>query len=168
MTQWLKTLTGSMCVITILMHIVPGGKFRKYVRFYGGLLFFLIAVRPVLNFFAGDGELERLIQLEFLKEEYYDMETSIAGIEELKDSRITEAYREEMRRQIREMADACGLEVSEITLQFEAQDAYIPEQITLTVTGGADTEAEALKNEIAGLYSIAERKIQIVQAGGER
>ena len=81
MEQWLKTMTGSMCVITILMHLLPQGKFTKYVRFYAGLLLFLIAVRPVLNIFTGDGGFERLLQMEFIREESYDMETFAVGIE---------------------------------------------------------------------------------------
>ena len=32
MTQWLKTVSAGLCILTILLHLVPQGKFAKYVR----------------------------------------------------------------------------------------------------------------------------------------
>lgn len=168
MEQWLKTLTGSMCIITILMHLLPGGKFTKYVRFYAGLLFFLMAVRPIMNFFTGEGEFERLLQLEFLKEEYYDMETSIAGMEELKNSQIAEAYHTELYRQVQEIAVSCGVSVSGLELKFGEDDVYSLEKIEIaTENEAAETCCEALKNELSGLYMIEKRDILIKNRRGQ-
>ena len=70
MMQWLKSVSSCLCILTIVLHLVPEGKFAKYVHFYAGLLFFLMTSEPVVELFVGDGELERLIKLEFLKEDY--------------------------------------------------------------------------------------------------
>ncbi len=169
MEQWLKTLTGSMCVITILMHLLPGGKFTKYVRFYAGLLFFLMAIRPVMNLFTGEGEFERLLQLEFLKEDYYDMETSIAGMEELKNSRIAEAYQGEIYRQVRDMAVSCGVTVAELELKFSEDDEYSLEKVDiLAEADGEERCFESLKNELSGLYMVEKRNIRIRKAAETR
>lgn len=162
MEQWLKTLAGSMCVITILMHLLPDGKFTKYVRFYAGLLFFLIAVRPVMTLFTGEGEFERLLQLAFLREEYYDMETSVAGMEELKNDSIAEAYQEELRRQMQEMAQSYGITVCGIALRFDSEDVYSLEKIELTVEEiQEDGRGEALQSELCSLYALPRRDILI-------
>ncbi|MDO4321757.1 MAG: stage III sporulation protein AF [Lachnospiraceae bacterium] len=169
MGQWLKTLTGSMCVITILMHLLPGGKFTKYIRFYAGLLFFLMAIRPIMNFFTGEGEFERLLQLEFLKEEYYDMETSIAGMEELKSDQVAEAYRSELYRQIQAMADSYGISVTEMELKFDGGDGYLLEKIEIVTEAGAgEQDCEALKDELSGLYMVEKRDILIKNRRGQR
>lgn len=171
MEEWLKSLTVGMCVITILMHLLPRGKFTKYVRFYAGLLFFLMAVRPLTQFFMGDGEFERLLQLEFLKEEYYDMETSIAGMEELKNSRIAEAYHGELYRQIREMAGSYGVSPKEVELQFDQENTYSLKKVNITAELPADSAAaacEALKDEISGLYMIEKRDISIREWRGRQ
>ena len=65
MREWLKLLLYSICIITLLLHLLPDGKFVKYVRFYAGLLFFLIALEPLLGLFLGNGELTKLLQLRF-------------------------------------------------------------------------------------------------------
>lgn len=133
MSQWLKNLTGCLCILTVLMHLVPNKKFSRYVRFYGGLLFFLVAAGPLWKLFAGEGELERVLQLSFLKEDYYDLESSVAGMAELKNKRILEAYRGEIARQICETGAAYGLAVSDIGLTFDEDDAYRLTEISFTV-----------------------------------
>ncbi len=181
MSQWLKSLTGCLCVLTVLMHLVPKGKFSRYVRFYGGLLFFLVAAGPLWKLLAGEGELERLLQLEFLKDDYYDLEASVAGMEELKNDQIKEAYRSELARQIREIALAHGIEAKDVQLSFGedgyritgvSMEAAAAVQETLSVPGAEqeDTGAEradlaaavaSVRSEIAGVYTLDLNRIQI-------
>lgn len=123
MSQWLKTLTGCLCILTVLMHLIPKGRFSVYVRFYGGLLFFLVAAGPIWKLLAGEGELERLLQLEFLRTDYYDLESSVEGMAELKNERIREAYRGEIARQVEEIALAYGIRAEKVQLSFDG-DGY--------------------------------------------
>lgn len=165
MTGWLKTLIGSLCILTMLLHLIPQGKFEKYVRFYAGLLFFLMLSGPVFGFLAGEGELERLLLLEFLKEEHYDLETAVWGMADLKNDRIHEAYQSEILRQIDEMAGAYGVEALEVQLIFDEEDDYLLKGISLFVEAGESTEGtiEAVRNEIAGVYMLALNDIKIIE-----
>lgn len=165
MTDWLKTIIGSLCILTILLHLIPQGKFAKYVRFYAGLLFFLMISGPVLRLFAGEGELERLLRLEFLKEEYYDMETAVDGMSELKNDQIREAYQKEIRRQIGEIAGAYGVSVSDVQLVFDGEDSYLLEEISFLAETqeGNEEKIEAVRNEIAGVYMLEMKDIRIIE-----
>ncbi len=170
MSGWLKTLTGSLCVLTILLHLVPAGKFASYVRFYAGLLFFLVAVSPLLDFFFGEGELTRLLKLEFLKEEYYDVQTSIEGMEDLKNDRILEAYRTEIKRQIREIASACGLPAASVELSWSGEDEYALESVRITageISDGPEAVSEIME-EIAGLFALDQEDIHIIGQGAKQ
>lgn len=163
MSQWLKTLTGTLCLLTVLLHLMPQGKFAKYVRFYAGLLFFLIAAGPLWNLLAGEGELERLLQLEFLKEEYYDMEFSAAGMEELKNDQIKTAYHNAILRQIQDIATAYGVIASDIRISYDSEDDYLLTGISfVTQSDGKqqDTAIEAVKQEIASVYMLDPNRIR--------
>lgn len=166
-SEWLRTLTGSLCLLTILLHLVPDGKFAKYVRFYGGLLFFLIAAGPVLRIFAGEGELERLLRLEFLKEEYYDMETAVEGMADLKNDRIGEAYRQEITRQIEEVCTACGLADAQAEVTFE-EDGYTPAAVFVSgaLAGSREGAVKAARDEISGVYMLPLSRIKITVRQG--
>lgn len=158
MVAWAKSLMVSICIITILMHLVPNGKFGKYVKFYGGLLFFLLAVQPLLSLFGTQGELERLLQLEFLKEEYYDLETAMSGMEELKNDTIRTYYQQEILRQIETIAKAYGLENPSVTAAF-SEDGYEIESVFLETGGQEAQTAAAVKAELSEVYSLREEQI---------
>ena len=68
MQNWIKTLVVGSCLLTMLLHMIPNGKFVKYVRFYAGLIFVLLAMQPVIQLFSG-GTLEELLQFALLRED---------------------------------------------------------------------------------------------------
>lgn len=150
MKEWLKTLIGILCILTILLNLIPDGKFTKYVRFYAGLLFFLTVVSPVLKLFAGEGELERLVQLEFLKEEYDDLETAIEGMDELKNDQIRAACQQEFRRQIKEVAAAYGIANAEVVVSFDPVDQYTPVAVEICLNEETTSEKEAEHGAMVG------------------
>lgn len=163
MVQWLKTVSAGLCILTILLHLVPNGKFEKYVRFYGDLLFLLVAAEPLLDFFTEEGALERLIQLEFLKEEHYELETSVKGMEELKNDSIRQAYQQEIQRQLEETVQAYGLEQVQAEAKFTAEDGYTLDQVWISAKGADAATLNRLCQEIAGIYSLEQTEIRILE-----
>lgn len=176
---WLKTLVGAVCILTILLHLIPEGKFAKYVRFYAGLLFFLMAVSPLLDFLTGEGELERLLQLEFLKEDYYNLETAVEGMGELKNDAILAAYQIEIRRQIQTVAEAYGANAGAVEVAFDPADEYQIRAVSIelmndTEAGEADAGKELsaaagqIREELASVYGLMPGRISITGLGGRR
>ncbi len=179
MIAWLKTLVGAVCILTILLHLIPEGKFAKYVRFYAGLLFFLMAVSPLLDFLTGEGELERLLQLEFLKEDYYNLETAVEGMGELKNDAILAAYQIEIRRQIQTVAEAYGANAGAVEVAFDPADEYQIRAVSIelmndTEAGEADAGKELsaaagqIREELASVYGLMPGRISITGLGGRR
>lgn len=163
MSQWLKSLSASLCILTILLHLIPKGKFAKYVQFYGGLLLFLVASKPVWEIFVGEGELGRLLQLEFLKEEYYDLETSVNGLEELKNDQIQKAYQNEIRRQMEELLTAYEVSDAQVELYFEEENGYLLKRVDLhTVKEDQQEKLDTVCQEIAGVYDLDRKDIRIL------
>lgn len=168
MAQWMKTIAGSMCILTLLLHLVPDGRFAKYVRFYAGLVFFLFVIHPILALFGDADQLEQLLELEFLKEEYYDLESAAEGLSDLKNEQILAAYQEELERQVTEIASAYGLTAVTTELTF-AGDGYSIDTVSMAVANpsGEDAQAavEKAKNEITGLYLLPEGAVKITWNG---
>lgn len=161
MAHWLKSLAGGLCIMTVLLQLIPDGKFSKYVRFYAGLLFFLMAAHPAIRLLAGDGELERLLQLEFVKEEHYDMETAVKGMEDLKNEQVIQAYRKEVERQIYGITRAYQAEPQNVSVQFDSDNIYQIEHIAMTVISSKNTDTNAIREEIAGIYMLTQSDIII-------
>lgn len=192
MKEWLKLLLYSICIITLLLHLLPDGKFVKYVRFYAGLLFFLIALEPLLGLFLEDGELAKVLQLRFLKEEYQDLSSSVEGLGELKNAQIQTAYQTEISRQIAQIAASCTGEAANATVTFSS-DGYTPEKavIHLSVSEFPTTSADertvsdaqtsryrvtdsaklsvaaaAIRHEVCSVYALPSEAVLIFDTGG--
>ncbi len=165
MTQWLKTLTSCLCILTVLVHLVPKGKFSRYVRFYGSLLFLLAAAGPLWRILAGEGELERLLQLEFLREDHYDLETSMSGMADLKNEQIMAAYQKELTRQIRETAAAYNVTALGIRLSFDAEEEYRLTGITFGVQPETREEnaagLDSLRRELTEVFALDPDQIRV-------
>lgn len=175
MKEWIKLLICGLCLITLLLHLLPDGKFVKYVRFYAGLLFFLTAVNPLLRFLQKDGELDRLLQTAFLKEEHYDLSSSIQGLSELKNERIQSVCQQEITRQMTQIAAAYHAG-SYAAVQF-AEDGYTPASVSIVLSDASDSANPSdtlqlivgqIRAEICSIYSLTANQIHITGTGGIR
>ena len=43
---WVKNLVFYLVFLTLVFHLLPSGKYEKYVQLYAGMVFILVAVRP--------------------------------------------------------------------------------------------------------------------------
>lgn len=192
MKEWLKLLLYSICIITLLLHLLPDGKFVKYVRFYAGLLFFLIALEPLLSLFLEDGELAKVLQLRFLKEDYRDLSSTVEGLGELKNAQIQASYQNEISRQIAGIAASCAGKKASAAVTFSA-DGYTPTKAVIhlsaaesqsasaderafsaaqtSIPQGTDSaklslSADAIRQELCSVYALPPEAVLIFDTGG--
>ena len=58
---WIKNLAVFYLLFTMVLHLVPAGKYEKYVRFFMGLLLILLLLIPVFTLYEKKEE-ERKVQ----------------------------------------------------------------------------------------------------------
>ncbi len=187
MKEWMTMLLCSVCVITMLLHLLPDGKFVKYVRFYAGLIFILVALDPLLDLILKKEELTRFLQLRFLQEDYSDLSGTISNLSELKNSQILSSYQGEISRQMTQIAELCTGEVADAQVTF-SDDGYTPVKVVIRLfktdsqsesfetasqnsisSTHADanlSSAMAIRREFLSLYALDAKKIIIFDTGG--
>lgn len=69
--DWVKPIIYFSIFITILMQILPGEKYKKYIRFFAGLLMIVLVMNPILNLLQ-QGNLSEEIFDEYLLQEQMD------------------------------------------------------------------------------------------------
>ena len=47
--SWIKCLAIFYILLTMLIHLVPTGKYQRYVRFFMGLLLMVMLITPMLS-----------------------------------------------------------------------------------------------------------------------
>ena len=147
MQNWIKTLVVGSCLLTMLLHMIPNGKFVKYVRFYAGLIFVLLAMQPVIQLFSG-------------------------GMRELKDSQIMAACQKELVSQLEDLSCACGADTAHVTVRFSDSSEGIADAVSISISilGGTTGQyrdiAAAIREKAETLYGIAPKAIHISDEGG--
>ena len=154
MQNWIKTLVVGSCLLTMLLHMIPNGKFVKYVRFYAGLIFVLLAMQPVIQLFSG-GTLEELLQFALLREDSAELATAVESMRELKD-----------------LSCACGADTAHVTVRFSDSSEGIADAVSISIsilggtTGQYRDTAAAIREKAEALYGIAPKTIHISDEGG--
>lgn len=60
--EWLKNLTTYTLMVAIVMQLIPNEEYRKYIRFFCGMVLIIMLMTPLLQLFGMKGELEELYQ----------------------------------------------------------------------------------------------------------
>jgi len=50
--EWTRNFAFYMIIITVIIQIVPGETYKKYVRFFVGMVLILMLTQPILNLFS--------------------------------------------------------------------------------------------------------------------
>ena len=76
--EWLRNLAFYLVLVTALTHVLPAGEYRKYIRFFTGLVLILMLLTPILRLFDAQYRVEDIY-------EGYHFEESMREIKEKMD-----------------------------------------------------------------------------------
>ena len=85
---WVKNLVCFYLLLTVVLHLLPRQSYRKYVRFFSGMLLTILVVSPVLSLLGNEEALrEKISQAEFFQDldnhkldtEHLEKRKSISG-----------------------------------------------------------------------------------------
>lgn len=171
--DWVRSLVCYLCFIQIIDQILPDGSYRKYVRFFCGLLLIILTVSPFMDAAGLSEKLEQEWRMSALKDEWASLNMEQEGLLQLRRQTINQACREEIERQIAEVAKGNGVENAEVAADF---GMYGEEtlQIEHVYIGGScredakGTVQEAVLKELSSIYQIDRGKVDIdlSEAGG--
>ena len=84
--EWIQNLAFYLVMAAAVLHAVPGGSYKKYVRFFTGLVLILMLLTPLLKVFGTDIDIAGLydkeeyeMQVEKFTDMAEDIETEAAG-----------------------------------------------------------------------------------------
>ena len=62
--EWMKNVAFYLVIIVVALQMIPGEIYKKYIRFFAGLILILMLAGPILNLFG----MSELPKDEFQKE----------------------------------------------------------------------------------------------------
>ncbi len=59
--EWIQNITFYLVLVTAVLHVVPNQSYRKYIRFFTGLVLILMIMGPILKVFGTEVRIQEFI-----------------------------------------------------------------------------------------------------------
>ena len=152
---WIKNLAVFYLLFTMVLHLVPAGKYEKYVRFFMGLLLILILLIPVFTLFGKAEELGESFQLLYDKKEE---ERKVQEGENLQKMFIWKSLEQQLEEEIAEDLMKKNMKAEKVEVLIEGENV----KAVLYLQSEPDQELERrLKDELLGQWGILAGNCQI-------
>lgn len=132
---WMQNLAFFFIFMTAVLNCIPDGQYRKYVRFFLGLVLLIVLSTPLLKLFSQDELLTRELSRAVLEQEAWDAENMQITVEGLQEKYFWDAYEQELEQQIASLLEGRGIGVRSVEVQIGTGGSGQPavEAISLVV-----------------------------------
>ena len=181
--SWVKNIAFYLILVAMLTHILPNNNYKKYVKFFTGLLLVMIVITPLMKLFRVENTFDKSFLIESLKAEYSNIRNIDKDMEYAQQEAILRGYQKEVESQISEIVKQQGLYPVKISVtlginseygvesvekvlivasQKETQESDIYVEDIQIGQGVSDTLQEVnIKNALEEVYNISDGNINI-------
>ena len=170
--EWIRNLTAFFLFLSVMENLLPGQKYGKYIRLFAGMVLILLAVEPFTSGFNLDEMLARSYEDLVIRGEAGELKEQLGATEQKRLGQILSQYEEAVGRDVRELAQSCGLTVMDCRVRIEGDEdspefRTVREIAAVLPAQSAQAEKEKLSNRIQEYYGLEEQYVEIEIAGGE-
>ena len=58
--QWMKNLSFYLVLLSVLLQMIPGEQYKKYVKFFAGMILIMMLLKPMAGLLGMTDSLERI------------------------------------------------------------------------------------------------------------
>ena len=172
---WMRNLAYTLLFFTAVLQLLPEGDYRRYVKYFLGLLLILTVMGPLLDLFSLEDSLGGIMDRYLERSEDYQQEAFSEG-ERIADSYVKEAAALTVEGQLLEIFSGEELAVADLSME-QGEDGLPTELWVLAVpreaegqivAGNARTapesqqpRAQRLKNQVGEVYGLSAVHIHI-------
>ena len=170
--EWIRNLTAFFLFLSGMENLLPGQKYGKYIRLFAGMVLILLAVEPFTSGLNLDEVLARSYEDLVIRGEAGELKEQLGATEQKRLGQILSQYEEAVGRDVRELAQSCGLTVMDCRVRIEGDEdspefGTVREIAAVLPAQSAQAEKEKLSNRIQEYYGLEEQYVEIKIAGGE-
>lgn len=117
--QWVKNLAVFYILLSAAVHLVPDGKYEKYVRFFMGLLLIFMMGTPVFAILGKRENLAENFRLHFVRENRAREQEEYARLQEIY---LEKGYERELERKIGAVLQKRDIVPEEVKVNIEGEE----------------------------------------------
>jgi stage III sporulation protein AF len=145
---WIRNIVIYMLLNTVVINLVGGKNYKKYVSIVSGMILVLIVIAPIMDFMKIEDKLDLFLEKNDFSIETSDFRMDLNRMEEAGREAIFAEYEEKIRQQVEVTLAKEKLSLTDFDLKLD-QDAASPEfgsVLGMSVTATAEYSNQKEEN----------------------
>lgn len=159
--RWAKNFIFCLCILELFCHLVRNEDYRRYIRFFGGLIVLLLVFSPLAGLFSVGEVFGEELRLALAVQEAQELQVSGEALVGLQNEKIAEAYEKELERQMEEIVQYYGQQPLSVKLSLEGEQPG--QAASLTGVSILIAPAKSAPGDEAGAQEAGERQQESIE-----
>lgn len=180
--EYIKNFVVLFLILMLLVQLVPGEKFQKYVRFFSEIVLLIGVMYPMLDALGESDSFLDKIEFEAFTETLSEVSKDAEKIAYMQNDYYMEQFENMMELDVTEQVENLGYEALEVEVSVSTEYKVKSIKITvkekeseeiavekITVSGAdrtdmieEDLEYQKLKEKLVSYYELSEQQLSIV------
>lgn len=143
--NWMKEFLIIYLILAILTHLAAADQYKKYLRFFSGIILLLALISPALRLFGEDSRLDALVTYETFWEELDSAREGSRRLEFLRGDRSVQKYEQAIAKDIKRQAAEQGTAAGQVRVVLS--DDYEIRRVEVQLVHAKEAEASDGKDD---------------------
>lgn len=171
--EWIKKIAVFYILAILALNIIPNEKYRKYIKFFLGIVMIIMIAKPVGELFGFEDKFNSLLNYRYNTEMSSELVAQIKLAGESRNDAILEEYENVIAKDISEYVTGIGAYFIEAETEFDIDEdsknyGKIKKiSVSLSCNEAKNSKAEQeimtldIKNHLSGVYYLDKSNIYV-------
>ena len=155
LTDWIRSILILYFLMMIILYFTAGESYKKFIRFFMGLVLALTILRPALSLLGKEDALRERITYESFRQSMEEAQFDFGQMEETENEIYRRQYERVLEEQFLEEAQDKLLDIEDISVLLNGD--YEPERVE--IREGLPGDGETLKSYLIEVYGLKEGQV---------
>lgn len=160
--EWIKRMIYLTIFLTLLLQILPKGSYRKYVKFFAGLVFVITVLNPLMGILQQENWEEELLNGLLYEESVREGELDFDYMEEQQKKYYAKSMGMAVREVAEQAADDVGVEIVDIEVENSKDDGKL-QFVTVRVDTSSSILMQDMKQRLSELLSLNDSQVEVLE-----
>ena len=169
LVKWIKNVAIFYIVAALVMQLIPGKEYQKYIRVFLGIITIILIVNPVSKLISKEPSLEDYLSLNYNLQMEEELRAELEIMGSLREQVILEDYIKPTQNEIEKYVNSLGAVYTDSIIQVDTDEksenfgkiTKIIVEATCDYTQSKELIEIEIKKYLANFYNLDTRNINV-------
>lgn len=169
LVQWIKNMAVFYISAALIMQLIPGKEYQKYIRVFLGIITIVLIVNPVSKYLSKDASLDEYLSLNYNLQMEDELRAELEIMGDLREQVILEDYIAPAQIEIENYVNSIGASYVDSVIKVETDEknanfgkiTKIIVEATCDYTQSKELLEIEIKKYLANFYNLDNRNINV-------